>query len=42
MAGILGEPYLSNPNLISFKSITTGSVVTNGQIDSNGNGQSTL
>jgi len=42
MAGTLGEPFRSNPALISFTNITSGSVQTSGQIDSNGNGPSTL
>ena len=42
MAAVLGEPYKSNPSLISFSTITSGSVQTSGQIDSNGNGQTVL
>ena len=32
LAGRLGEPYASNPNLITFTTIVKGSVITGGQI----------
>jgi len=32
IGGVLGAPYSTNPELISFTSVVSGSVVTNGKV----------
>jgi hypothetical protein len=41
LAGLMGAPYNTNPNLISFSSILSGSVIVGGLMDTTGSNPAT-